>query len=206
MREEYSSDEDELMIWPYGESVWDAYPESALRAGNYFKTHPPRANTMPRHLLERSRRMSDVYDTRDAYMSDLRRLGAEGREEFEDREKIHSRMRKREQRSEERVRQNARSSRSVARYLHTPLETRDLTNVLKGSVEEDAERSYHVQMLEALKDQTPLSRTLSPSYEELRDELFATAYEDDGPSFMSPKSPQFARSSGARSRARALRL
>ena len=62
-----------------------------------------------------------------------------------------------------------------------PLESRDLTNVLRGRVEEDAARTYHMQMLEALKEASPLS----PSYEELRDEIFATAYEDEPKSIAS---------------------
>jgi hypothetical protein len=175
MRDDDSSDsDDELVIWPYGDSEWDAYPESALRAGNYFKKHAPRAGTMPRELMDRSRRMSDVYDARDEYMRGLRRLGEAGREELEDRERMHSKMRKKEERNEARARHGAQGPRSVARYLRMPLETRDLTNVLRGRVEEDAARSYHMQMLDALKEPSPLS----PSYEELRDEIFATAYEE----------------------------
>ena len=178
-----SDSDDELVIWPYGESEWDAYPESALRAGNYFKRHVPRAGTMPRELMARSRRMSDVYDARDEYMRGLRRLGAEGREEHEDRERMHSKTRKKEERNEERARQSALGSRSAARYLRMPLESRDLTNVLRGRVEEDAARTYHMQMLDALKEASPLS----PSYEELRDEIFATAYEDEPKSIASGK-------------------
>ena len=42
-RESSSSDEDELVIWPYGESVWDEHPESAMRAASYFRASTMRA-------------------------------------------------------------------------------------------------------------------------------------------------------------------
>ena len=158
-RESSSSDEDELVIWPYGESVWDEHPESAMRAASYFRASRPRDGTMPRDVKDKWRYMKSSVKARDAHMRQLEQT-ADAREELEDRKQLHRKISRPEERKEALVRRNAHDSRSVAAYLRMPPEKRDLTYALEGTkkaIEEDAARAYHMQVLDAVKRGKPLS-------------------------------------------------